>query len=44
MDMIKDVLTKIGGPVWRLVQTTKHSTIGAIVVIVVVGVLIWVAN
>jgi len=42
MEMIKTVLTKIGGPVWRLVQTTKHSTIGAIVVIVVVAAVIWV--
>ena len=43
MEMIKTVLTKIGGPVWRLAQTTKHSTIGAIVVIVVVAAVIWVA-
>ena len=42
MEMIKTVLTKIGGPVWRLVQTTKHSTIGAIIVIVVVAAVIWV--
>jgi len=42
MKMIKDVLTKIGGPIWRLVQTTKHSTIGAIVVIIVVAVVIWI--
>jgi len=42
MEIIKDVLAKIGGPVWRLVQTTKHSTIGAIIVIVVVAAVIWV--
>ena len=42
MKMIKDVLTKIGGPIWRLVQTTKHSTIGAIAVIIVVAVVIWI--
>lgn len=36
MEQIKNVLAKIGGPVWRLVQTTKHSTLGAIVVILVV--------
>ena len=42
MEMIKTVLTKIGGPVWRLVQTTKHSTIGAIIVILVVAAVIWV--
>ena len=37
MEHIKDALAKIGGPVWRLVQTTKHSTLGAIVVILVVA-------
>jgi hypothetical protein len=41
----KNVLAKIGGPVWRLVQTTKHSTLGAIAIIglvVFVG-LVWLA-
>ena len=37
MEHIKDALAKIGGPIWRLVQTTKHSTLGAIVVILVVA-------
>ena len=42
MEMIKNALTKIGGPVWRAVQGTKHSTLGAIVVIVVLGAIAWV--
>ena len=42
MEMIKDVLAKIGGPVWRAVQGTKHSTLGAIVVLLVIGVVAWV--
>ena len=33
VEMIKDFLAKIGGPAWRLVQTTKHSTLGAAIVI-----------
>ena len=33
MKKSKNVLAKIGGPVWRLVQTTKHSTLGAAVVV-----------
>ena len=40
MEQIKNVLAKIGGPVWRLVQTTKHSTLGAIIVILVVAVVL----
>ena len=39
--MIKDFLAKIGGPVWRLVQTSKHHHIGAIIVILVVGAVLW---
>jgi hypothetical protein len=32
--MIKNLLAKyIGGPAWRLVQTTTHSTLGAAIVI-----------
>jgi hypothetical protein len=42
MEMIKDALAKIGGPVWRAVQGTKHSTLGAVVVLVVLGVVLWV--
>ena len=43
MEMIKDGLAKIGGPVWRAVQGTKHSTLGAIIVLVVLGVVLWIA-
>ena len=39
--MIKDLLAKIGGPVWRLVQTSKHHHIGAIVVLVVLAAVLW---
>jgi hypothetical protein len=46
MEHIKNALAKyIGGPIWRLVQTTTHSTLGAAVVIwlvIFVGVA-WVA-
>ena len=42
MEMIKNALAKIGGPVWRAVQGTKHSTLGAIVVIIVSSIIIWV--
>ena len=41
VEMIKDFLAKIGGPVWRLVQTSKHHHIGAIIVILVVGAVLW---
>tara|TARA_R110000782_G_scaffold15602_7_gene45434 strand:+ start:495 stop:629 length:135 start_codon:yes stop_codon:yes gene_type:complete len=43
MEMIKDALSKIGGPAWRLVQTTKHSTLGAIIVLLVLAAVVWVA-
>ena len=42
MEMIKDGLAKIGGPVWRAVQGTKHSTLGAIIVLLVIGAIAWV--
>tara|TARA_B100001964_G_C13949995_1_gene472865 strand:+ start:222 stop:353 length:132 start_codon:yes stop_codon:yes gene_type:complete len=42
MNFIKKILAKIGGPVWRAVQTTKHSTLGAIIVVVVIGLIVWV--
>jgi hypothetical protein len=42
MEIIKDVLAKIGGPVWRAVQGTKHSTLGAIIVLLVIGAIAWV--
>lgn len=41
MEKIKNVLAKIGGPVWRLVQTTKHSTLGAAVVVLIFVGLVW---
>jgi len=37
MEMIKNALAKIGGPVWRLVQTSKHHHIGGVIVILVVA-------
>jgi hypothetical protein len=40
--MIKDLLAKIGGPIWRLVQTSKHHHIGAVVVLVVLAAVLWV--
>ena len=39
--MLKKVLAKIGGPVWRLFQTSKHHHIGAVIVLIVVGIVIW---
>ena len=42
MEMVKDALAKIGGPVWRTVQGTKHSTLGAIIVLLVIGAIAWV--
>ena len=43
--MTKEILAKIGGPAWRLVQTTKHSTLGAAIVIwlVIFAGLVWAA-
>jgi hypothetical protein len=40
--MIKDLLAKIGGPIWRFVQTSKHHHIGAVVVLVVLAAVLWV--
>ena len=34
--MIKDLLAKVGGPVWRLVQTSKHHHIGGVIVILAI--------
>ena len=42
MEIIKKALASVGGPVWRLVQTSKHHHIGAIVVIVVAAAVIWI--
>ena len=41
--MIKDLLAKIGGPVWRLVQTSKHHHIGGVIVILAIVVIALVA-
>ena len=41
--MIKDLLAKIGGPIWRLVQTTKHHHIGGVIVILVIAAIVLVA-
>jgi hypothetical protein len=35
--MIKDLLAKIGGPVWRQYRHTKHHHIGAVIVIIVIA-------
>jgi hypothetical protein len=43
MEHIKDALAKIGGPVWRLVQTTKHSTLGAVICLVILVGVVWAA-
>jgi hypothetical protein len=40
--MIKKVLAKIGGPIWRLFQTSKHHHIGAVIVLLVIGIIVWV--
>jgi len=42
MEMIKTGLAKIGGPLWRLIQTSKHHHIGAVVVLLVIGAVAWV--
>jgi hypothetical protein len=42
MEMVKDALAKIGGPVWRAVQGTKHSTLGAIIVLLMLAAVLWV--
>lgn len=36
MEMIKSALAKIGGPVWRLIQTSKHHHIGGVIVILAI--------
>lgn len=43
MEMIKDALAKIGGPVWRLIQTSKHHHIGGVIVILVIAAIVLVA-
>ena len=43
MEMIKNLLAKIGGPVWRLIQTSKHHHIGGVIVILVIAALVLVA-
>ena len=37
MNRIKSILSKIGAPVWRLFQTSKHHHIGAVVVLLIAG-------
>jgi len=39
--MIKKLLAKIGGPVWRLIQTSKHHHIGGVIVLLVIGAVLW---
>jgi len=39
--MIKDSLTKVGSIVTDLIERTKASTIGAIALVFVVGLIIW---
>jgi hypothetical protein len=41
MEMIKKALAKIGSPVWKLVQTSKHHHIGAVIVLLVIGAIAW---
>jgi len=42
MNMINKVLSKIGAPIWKLVQTSKHNHIGAAVILVIgAAVFIW---
>ncbi len=40
---LENFFAKIGGPVWRAVQTTKHATLGFIVCVLVVLLIWWVA-
>jgi hypothetical protein len=41
MEIIKKALATIGGPVWRLIQTSKHHHIGAVIVLLVIGAIAW---
>ena len=29
---MENILAKIGGPIWRLIQTTKHAVLGGVAV------------
>lgn len=40
---MKNLLAKIGGPVWRLIQTSKHHHIGGVIVILVIAAIVLVA-
>jgi len=42
MEAINKILAKIGSPVWKLFQTSKHHHIGAIIVLLVLGAVVWV--
>jgi len=37
VNVINKALSKIGAPVWRLFQTSKHHHIGAVVVLLIAG-------
>ena len=43
METINKILAKIGGPVWRLAQTSKHHHIGGVIVILAIVVIALVA-
>jgi hypothetical protein len=42
MEAINKILAKIGSPVWKLFQTSKHHHIGGVIVLLVLGVVAWV--
>lgn len=42
METINKMLAKIGSPVWKLFQTSKHHHIGGAIVILVAVVVLWV--
>ena len=41
MEMIKDALAKVGSTVTDFIEATKDSTIGAIALVLVVGIIVW---
>jgi hypothetical protein len=42
MEAINKILAKIGSPVWKLFQTSKHHHIGGVIVLLVLGAVAWV--
>jgi hypothetical protein len=42
MEAINKILAKIGSPVWKLFQTSKHHHIGGVIVLLVLGAIAWV--